>query len=99
MAILSDSQIRAQRSTGAIGAYLAPVFLVALASAAYLFPRPVTGWLGLTPTPPQVPDDMDNIVRLLAVAVGFVGLLLFVVVLLARASRRARTPTVTAASR
>jgi hypothetical protein len=79
-------------TAGAIGAYLLPVSIMVVAVAAYLFPRPVTRWFGMTATPPQVPDDIDNIIRLLAVPIAFLGLLLLAVVSVTRSvrARRAR---------
>ncbi len=74
----------------AIGAYFLPVLLMVAAVVAYLVPRPVTEWMGMTPTPPQVPDDMDNIVRLIAVPIGFFALLLLAAVSVIRSLRARR---------
>ncbi len=100
--MLPDSPVRAQRSSsiaGAIGAYFLPVLIMVVAVAAYLVPRPVTHWLGMNPTPPQVADDMDNIIRLLAVPIGFLGLLLLAAVSVFRSvrARRTRLPATPAA--
>ncbi len=97
-----ESPARARRSAGiagAIGAYALPVLILVAAVAAYLVPRPVTEWLGMNPTPPQVPDDMDNIIRLLAVPIAFFGLVLLAAVSVVRSlrSRRARAAAAAAA--
>ena len=78
------------RLPGGIGAYILPILILAAAAAAYLFPRPVTEWFGMEPTPPQVADDMDNVIRLIAVPVGFLGLLLLATVSIVRSSRARR---------
>ena len=78
-----------------IGAYILPILILAAAAGAYLVPRPVTEWFGMEPTPPQVADDMDNIIRLIAVPVGFLGLLLLAFVSIrnsAKARRAAEQP-------
>jgi len=86
----SDSPTRSRPGVGAIGAYFLPVLILASAAAAYLVPRPVTEWFGMEPTPPQVADDMDNIIRLIAVPVGFLGLLLLAVVSVRRSVKARR---------
>jgi Na+-driven multidrug efflux pump len=78
------------RRQGGIGAYILPILILAAAAAAYLFPRPVTEWFGMEPTPPQVADDMDNIIRLIAVPVGFLGLLLLAFVSIRRSAKSRR---------
>ena len=83
----SPEETRGQRG---IGAYILPILILAAAAAAYLFPRPVTEWFGMEPTPPQVADDMDNIIRLIAVPVGVVGLALVAVVSMVRSARARR---------
>ena len=75
---------------GAIGAFGLPVLIVVAAMAAYLVPRPVTEWFGMDPTPPQVPDDMDNIIRLVSVPIAFLGFVLLVVVAVVRGVRARR---------
>jgi hypothetical protein len=89
-----DSPVRTRRSSSvasAIGAYALPVLIMVAAVAAYLVPRPVTEWFGMNPTPPQVPDDMDNIIRLLAVPIAFLGLVLLAVVAVVRSVKMRRT--------
>lgn len=44
----------------------------------------------MEPTPPQVADDMDNIIRLIAVPVGFLGLVLLAVVSIVRSVKARR---------
>jgi hypothetical protein len=78
------------RRHGGIGAYVLPVLIMVAAAAAYLVPRPVTEWFGMEPTPPQVADDMDNIIRLIAVPVGFLGLMLVVFVSVVRSGKARR---------
>jgi hypothetical protein len=73
-----------------IGAYILPVLILAASAASYLFPRPVTEWFGMEPTPPQVADDMDNIIRLIAVPAGFLGLMLLVFVSIRRSAKSRR---------
>ncbi len=92
----ADPQVRRGRSSGrlgAIAAYAGPVALVVAAIAAYLVPRPVTRWLGMHAEPPVVPDDLDNIVRILAVMIAMFGVFLAAIVVLVRWNRRRRAMT------